>query len=222
MTTSPALRLVTDGESVWACRDDGQILDALRHGQLALFVAVDRFADEVDAEVRDVRRRPARVRRDPERARRAPGTRKAGSAPELSSHGGSRPTWHRGSSAATLPRSDVAGASLVVRAGSPDADVTSQLLAFVERTSDLVGVVDEQSRVLYLNEAARKRLGVGDSTGLTTADMFPPRGVRALLRRDPARAAARRDLARRARRAHRHRRSRSDGDDGRRALGPGR
>ena len=55
-----------------------------------------------------------------------------------------------------------------------DADVTSQLLAFVERLSDLVGVVDEESRVVYLNEAARKRLGVGDSTGLTTADMFPP------------------------------------------------
>ena len=37
---------------MFACRDDGQILDALSHGQLALFVAVDRFADEVDAEVR--------------------------------------------------------------------------------------------------------------------------------------------------------------------------
>jgi DNA-binding transcriptional MerR regulator len=46
------LRLVTDGETVWACHDDGQILDALRHGQLALFVAVDRFADEVETEVR--------------------------------------------------------------------------------------------------------------------------------------------------------------------------
>jgi diguanylate cyclase (GGDEF)-like protein len=58
--------------------------------------------------------------------------------------------------------------------GSPDPDVTAQLLAFVEKTSDLVGVVDEQSRVLYLNEAARKRLGVGDTTDLTTVDMFPP------------------------------------------------
>jgi DNA-binding transcriptional MerR regulator len=47
------LRLVSDGDAVWACRDDGQILDALSHGQLALFVAVDRFADEVQAEVRD-------------------------------------------------------------------------------------------------------------------------------------------------------------------------
>jgi hypothetical protein len=44
--------MVTDGDHVWACRDDGQILDALRHGQLALFVAVDRMAAEVDAEVR--------------------------------------------------------------------------------------------------------------------------------------------------------------------------
>src|SRR6266480_174798 len=48
-----SLALVTDGDSVWACRDDGQILDALRHGQLALFVAVDRFAAEVEHEVRD-------------------------------------------------------------------------------------------------------------------------------------------------------------------------
>ena len=46
------LRLVTDGDSVWVCHDDGQILDALHHGQLALFVAVDRFADEVEHEVR--------------------------------------------------------------------------------------------------------------------------------------------------------------------------
>jgi DNA-binding transcriptional MerR regulator len=46
------LRLVTDGDAVWACHDDGQILDALSHGQLALFVAVDRFADEVGADVR--------------------------------------------------------------------------------------------------------------------------------------------------------------------------
>jgi len=46
------LRMVTDGDSVWACRDDGQILDALRHGQLALFVAVDRMAADVESEVR--------------------------------------------------------------------------------------------------------------------------------------------------------------------------
>jgi DNA-binding transcriptional MerR regulator len=46
------LRLVTDGDRVWACRDDGQILDALRRGQMALFVAVEAYAQEVDAEVR--------------------------------------------------------------------------------------------------------------------------------------------------------------------------
>ncbi len=47
-----SLRIVTDGRSVWACHDDGQILDALGSGQLALFVAVDRLAAEVDADVR--------------------------------------------------------------------------------------------------------------------------------------------------------------------------
>jgi DNA-binding transcriptional MerR regulator len=47
-----ALSLVTDGESVWACRDDGQVLDALRKGQLAFFVAVGPVAAEVEADVR--------------------------------------------------------------------------------------------------------------------------------------------------------------------------
>ena len=46
------LRLITDGRTVWSCRDDGQVLDALRHGQLALFVAVDRLAADVDTEIR--------------------------------------------------------------------------------------------------------------------------------------------------------------------------
>jgi DNA-binding transcriptional MerR regulator len=46
------LRLVTDGSTVWACRDDGQILDALRAGQLGLFVAVGHFAASVEADVR--------------------------------------------------------------------------------------------------------------------------------------------------------------------------
>lgn len=45
------LRLVTDGRDVIACRDDGQLLDALRHGQLALFVSVDLMAAEVEHEV---------------------------------------------------------------------------------------------------------------------------------------------------------------------------
>ena len=46
------LRIVTDGVSVFACYDDGQILDALGRGQLALFVAVDRFATALDADVK--------------------------------------------------------------------------------------------------------------------------------------------------------------------------
>jgi DNA-binding transcriptional MerR regulator len=46
-----SLRLVTDGRHVWACHDDGQILDALRAGQLALFVAVDQVAAQVQADV---------------------------------------------------------------------------------------------------------------------------------------------------------------------------
>lgn len=45
------LRLVTDGSTVWVCHDDGQILDALRAGQLALFVAVDQLAADVESEV---------------------------------------------------------------------------------------------------------------------------------------------------------------------------
>lgn len=45
------LRIVTDGNKLWACRDDGQILDALRHGQLALFVALDRYVDDVRTEI---------------------------------------------------------------------------------------------------------------------------------------------------------------------------
>lgn len=50
------LRLVTDGVHVWACREDGQLLDALRGGQLVLFLAVDRFAADVEAEVRSFER----------------------------------------------------------------------------------------------------------------------------------------------------------------------
>jgi DNA-binding transcriptional MerR regulator len=46
------VRLVTDGVTVWACRDDGQILDALRAGQLALFVSVEQFVESLEADVR--------------------------------------------------------------------------------------------------------------------------------------------------------------------------
>lgn len=46
------LRLVSDGTTVLACRDDGEVLDALRQGQLALFVSVDALVRDVEAEVR--------------------------------------------------------------------------------------------------------------------------------------------------------------------------
>lgn len=45
------LRIITDGENVWAARDDGEILDALSNGQLVLFVAVDSFARETASEI---------------------------------------------------------------------------------------------------------------------------------------------------------------------------
>ena len=49
-----------------------------------------------------------------------------------------------------------------------------QLLAFAEKTADFVGISDPWGRVQYLNQAAQKRLGVADVTGLTLADIFPP------------------------------------------------
>src|SRR5205807_63645 len=50
----------------------------------------------------------------------------------------------------------------------------AQLLTFVEQTADFVGVSDPWGRILYLNPAAQKRLGVvGNATDLTIADIFP-------------------------------------------------
>ena len=46
-----SLSLVSEGDTVLACRDDGQVLDALRGGQLVLFVSVGRLADQVEAAV---------------------------------------------------------------------------------------------------------------------------------------------------------------------------
>lgn len=45
------LRLVSDGTTVFACHSDGQVLDALRNGQLALFVSVDAVVRDVETEV---------------------------------------------------------------------------------------------------------------------------------------------------------------------------
>lgn len=54
------------------------------------------------------------------------------------------------------------------------AEAIPRLLVYVERTPDLVGVVDERGKVLYLNSAALERLGRHDYSGLTTADIFAP------------------------------------------------
>jgi len=54
-------------------------------------------------------------------------------------------------------------------------EVVSHLVAYMERTSDLVGVADDRGNVVYLNQTARDRLGVpaeGDRA-LTTDDLFP-------------------------------------------------
>jgi diguanylate cyclase (GGDEF)-like protein/PAS domain S-box-containing protein len=54
------------------------------------------------------------------------------------------------------------------------SEIATRLLAFVERTSDLVGMTDDAGRVVYLNEAAHQRLGItpGSAWPETTADLF--------------------------------------------------
>jgi DNA-binding transcriptional MerR regulator len=46
------LRLVSDGTTVWACFEDGQVLDALRAGQLAFFVDIDGIVGDLLSDVR--------------------------------------------------------------------------------------------------------------------------------------------------------------------------
>jgi DNA-binding transcriptional MerR regulator len=46
------VKLVTDGKSIFKiCRDDGELLDALREGQMAFFLAIDDIAAGVDSRV---------------------------------------------------------------------------------------------------------------------------------------------------------------------------
>ena len=46
------VKLVTDGKSIFKiCRNDGEILDALREGQMAFFLAIDEIAASVDGKV---------------------------------------------------------------------------------------------------------------------------------------------------------------------------
>jgi DNA-binding transcriptional MerR regulator len=50
------VKLVTDGVSVFKiCRRDGEVLDALREGQLAFFVAIDDIASSVGSDVEQFR-----------------------------------------------------------------------------------------------------------------------------------------------------------------------
>jgi c-di-GMP-specific phosphodiesterase len=54
-----------------------------------------------------------------------------------------------------------------------DAEISAQLLLFAEQSTDFVGVAGPWGQLLYLNPAARKRLGVTDLTDMTLADVFP-------------------------------------------------
>ncbi|MEX0834413.1 MAG: MerR family transcriptional regulator [Actinomycetota bacterium] len=50
------VKLVTDGQSIFkVCRRDGEVLDALREGQMAFFVAIDELARGVQDNVAEFR-----------------------------------------------------------------------------------------------------------------------------------------------------------------------
>lgn len=58
------VKLITDGKSIFkVARREGEILDALREGQMAFFVALDQIIQSVDAEVSTFRRDRARFER---------------------------------------------------------------------------------------------------------------------------------------------------------------
>jgi hypothetical protein len=47
-----SVKLVTDGRSIFSVvSDDGELLDALREGQLAFFIAIDEIARDVEEDV---------------------------------------------------------------------------------------------------------------------------------------------------------------------------
>jgi len=49
-------------------------------------------------------------------------------------------------------------------------------MAYVEQSSDLIGITDDQGNLVYANPATRALLGLGEGSELelTTADLFPP------------------------------------------------
>ena len=47
-----SVKLVTDGKSIFKiCRNDGEVLDALKEGQMAFFLAIDDIARSIDGKV---------------------------------------------------------------------------------------------------------------------------------------------------------------------------
>ena len=57
------VKLVTDGQSIFKiCRRDGEVIDALREGQMAFFVAIDDIATGVRDQRFAVQRGPGAVR----------------------------------------------------------------------------------------------------------------------------------------------------------------
>jgi DNA-binding transcriptional MerR regulator len=71
------VKLITDGKSIFkVARREGEILDALREGQMAFFVAIDQIVQSVDAQVSSFRQDRAqfmRALRDAARQARAEG-----------------------------------------------------------------------------------------------------------------------------------------------------
>lgn len=50
-------KLVTDGQSIFKiCKSEGEILDALRSGQMTFFIAIDELAGQVDDDVAEFKR----------------------------------------------------------------------------------------------------------------------------------------------------------------------
>jgi len=71
------VKLITDGKSIFkVARREGEILDALREGQMAFFVAIDQIVQSIDAQVSSFRQDRAqfmRALRDAARQARAEG-----------------------------------------------------------------------------------------------------------------------------------------------------
>jgi PAS domain S-box-containing protein len=54
-------------------------------------------------------------------------------------------------------------------------ELAARLILMAESTTDLIGLTDGQGRIVYLNPAARRQLGVGElSADLTLDVLFPP------------------------------------------------